>query len=103
MPDPTGTKTDGAIQFGSQTTTIGSATFICENIATDWPTRILDSNNQYGVPNKQVIIHAKATGTATLQLPATDTAPPARLAEFTLAPTGGGAAITWILSQVSEA
>lgn len=103
MPDPAGTKNDGGMQFGSQLTTIGGTEFIAENISVTRPTRIIESNNQYGVPNKQVIVDGKPTGTATLQLPAANTPPPARREEFTLLPVGGGAPVTYITTEVGDA
>ncbi|MES2568565.1 MAG: hypothetical protein V4710_00750 [Verrucomicrobiota bacterium] len=106
MPDPTGTKNNGGLVFGSQVFTIGTGedeqTFIAEAFSLSAGANRLASMNQHGVENKQVFIATTPNGDATLQLADEDTVPPAQFAEFTATLIGGGT-VTLIITEVGQA
>jgi hypothetical protein len=89
--------------FGAQDITIGTVTFVAENISYEDPSNWTVTKDSVGVPNKQHGVDDVPTGSATLQLPDTTTAPPAKYATFSLTPIGGGTAITVIISKVGQA
>lgn len=104
MPDPTGTKVDGGVVFGSQEVTISTVDYIAENIQIDADSREIDRGNEYGVPNGQVLVRQKKKGSMTLQLAAAATVIPPLFAEVSITPTGTGAtAITFIIKKVGQA
>lgn len=105
--DPAGTKTDGGLVFGSQIVAIdsgaGAVNYIAEDIRITAPTRVLDSSNQFGVPNKQALIDAKKSGTLTLQLADENTVAPARKAVVPIKPIGVGSAVqNYLITEVGE-
>jgi hypothetical protein len=68
----TGQINDGGIASGSQAvqfTSTSAVNYILDDITIDEPTKIIDSVDQNGLPNKQLIINGKITGSATVQLP----------------------------------
>ena len=106
--DPAGTHSDGSLVWGTQEVTIPTAAtpagedYIAEGITTDADTKILQSMNAFGVPNKEVIIELPFTGSCTLQLADATIDPPAIGGRFTLTPIGGGTAINCKVSKVGQ-
>lgn len=76
MADPTGTHSDGSLLWGTQVLAIPTAgqNYIANDISVDFDTKSIESMNESGVVNKEVLIEQPFTGTATLQL-ASNTAP----------------------------
>lgn len=104
MPDPTGTKVDGGVVFGSQEVTITAVVYIAENIQVDADSKEIDRNDEYGVPNGQVLVRTKRKGSMTLQLAASTTIIPALFAEVSITPTGAGAtALVFLIKKVGQA
>lgn len=103
MSDPAGVHSDGALIFATQILTIATVTFIAEAISTDQDTKVLESMNQFGVPNKQVFIEQVRTATATLQLADAATVSPAIGATVPIVPVGGGSAVNFLIKKVGEA
>ena len=87
--DPAGTHNDNGLPFGSQALPIGGTTFIADNIDIDHPVKIITGTNEVGVPYREVLVEDAFTGSATLQLPTADTAPPAIAAPFAVKEAGG--------------
>lgn len=106
MPDPAGTKTDGAIKFGSQVLTIADSAsvdqnYIADEFSLDAKSNWIVSGNEYGVPRAQVGRRDVRTGSATLQFPTDATKAPKQFAEFT-AIDASGAAVNLIVADVGE-
>src|ERR1700736_2338030 len=103
-----GTFQDGAMQFGSQSSQINGVTYVFEKISVKHPQRRLLQRDQNGVPIKKTHIVDLSEGTATLQLPSATAPAPPRCAVsglnalFSLVPMGGGAAISFLVEEVSE-
>ncbi len=91
MPaDPTaGIHQDGGLPFGSQTVTIGAATFIADDISLDRPAMIITGRDELNRPFREVQVEDVFTGSATLQLATVATAPPIIGAPFTVKEAGG--------------
>ncbi len=100
--DPTGTATDGSLQFGSQILPISGIPYVAEDIDIQRGTRELDQNNEVGVPSKQVLARTKKRGTLTLQLPDSTSAGPALFATVPIKPLGGGAAQNYLISNLGD-
>lgn len=102
--DPTGTTTDGTggVQFGAQILTIATVAFCADDISVEYSTKSIVRNNQYGVPQAQVLIKEITKGSATLQLPTSSTAAPTVGGTFSLTDVGGGT-INCILTKVGRA
>lgn len=102
MPDPTGTKFDGAMAFGSQIVAIGAVNFVAEDITFTAGSEWVETKNENGVPTRATGKITTPTGSATLQLEDDETAPPALFGTFTLTPIGGGTAIPVIITEVGQ-
>lgn len=89
MPDP-GTHSDGSLAFGTQIVTLSTGAFVAEDIDYEQGTKSLVRTNEFGVPQAEVLIDEIGTGSMTLQLPSSNTAPPLRGDAFTLIDLGGG-------------
>jgi hypothetical protein len=103
MPSPSGTYNDGSLQFGSQTATIGAATYVFEKIDVKQNERRIVQNNQYGVPVQKAHVRTLIEGTATLQFPTSSTRSPAQFAVFSLIPAGSATPFNFIVGEVGEA
>ena len=103
--DPAGTHSDGALVWGTQVVTIpttGGTAYIAEDISIDFDTEVLQSKNENGVVNKEVMIEQPFKGSCTLQLADATTDPPAIGSPFTISPKGGGAALNCKVSKVGQ-
>ncbi len=87
MADPAGTHSDGSLLWGTQVlaipTTSGS-NYIANDIKVDFDSKSIESMNESGVVNKEVLIEQPFTGTATLQLSGSTIPTPAIGAAFTI-------------------
>jgi len=90
---------DGNVPYGSYIVTVGSTSFVAENLNPSSSTTIIERRNSLSEPSGQVIIPDFESATMTLQRPATATALPARGATA-LFPAGAGLAGTWYVSEV---
>lgn len=108
MPDPSGTKNDGGVVFGTQAVTIAdrdavNTEYILEGFSLDESSNWTVRHNQYGVYNGQFGVKAEPpTGSATLQLASSATKLPAMFAEFTAVEVGG-TNVTLIVAKVGQA
>jgi hypothetical protein len=94
MPDPAGTHNDGGMVFGSQIVSLlNGATavddYIAENITLDSDSNLLESKDELGRPNKEVMIEQNPTGAATLQLESATTKLPKIGYTFKIRPIAG--------------
>ncbi len=99
--DPTGCHSDGSLQFGSQIVTISTVAFVAEEISYEKGSTPLVRNNQYGIPQAEVLKEDIGTGSATLQLPTSTTAAPTIGQAFTILDVGG-ATISVKVSKVGR-
>jgi hypothetical protein len=74
MSQPAGTFNDGNLVFGAQQVTLtnpgGSPiTYIADNVDFEEATRVYTRNNEFGVPQAEVLVNEVGTGSMTLQVP----------------------------------
>ena len=92
---------DVAIGYGSFILNIGGSAYIAEDVEVSRPTKIIDRMNEKGEDSGQVIIAAKVTGTATLQLANSSSAYPS-LGQVFSGSFGTSTTETFILTDVSS-
>ena|ERR1700676_4852724 len=102
MADPAGTKTDGAIQFGSQLVQIGGVNYTLEKGSLKRGSRRILQSNIWGVPWKKAHVKTLAEGSGTLQYPTASAVSPALFVNFTAVPAGGAAPVTLVLEETGE-
>ena len=90
------------IPFGSQVITVGSVTFVAENVSFNQPSTAVERRDEVGTPTSQVIVANFNVGSMVLQLAATSTVPPTIGATFTLTRAGGGATVGCVFSDVGD-
>ena len=94
---------DGTVPYGSQVITIGTQTFVAENITTTEPTTVIERRDELGSPAGQVIISNFITGSCVLQLATTSTPLPTIGATFVVVRAGTPAStIAVIISEIGE-
>ena len=101
----TGIHNDGGLIFGSQVVAIpfgGTTEFIAKNFKFDRPTALIESKDALGRPLKEAMVNQNLTGTITLSIIDLTTVAPANGTHFKLQPRGGGAPISFKISDNGE-
>jgi hypothetical protein len=111
--DPAGTKTDGSIMFGAQSTliptwtdyptnTVPGTSFDLEKISVKRGSTRHEQKNIVGVTGKKFHVRNLKEGTAVAQYPTATTPSPAEFSIFTLKAAGSGALVQFLLEEVGE-
>lgn len=103
MPDPAGTFQDGGVVYGSYRVTLKNVDdvneeYVLKNFSVDEPVNDLVRKNEVGVPDGQVFIADRVTGSATGQFSTSTSKLPKKFQPFALPDEGGGSTIYFIKS-----
>ncbi len=93
---------DGGMAYGSQIVTIAAQAYILESGSFDADSNIVETQNEKGIPNKQVLSPTNPTGSGTLQLESDAVKPPPIHSTFSIILIGGDT-VTVIVKKVGQA